>query len=84
MQHSADPHRAFRRLCGTPPGPLERKPQRQLPNASIYRRADDDAERGRCEIGVRVRKLGMVQCVVKLYPKLQLALLNGPVQIHGF
>ena len=64
-------------------GQLERKPQRQLPNASIYRRADDDAERGRCEIAIRVRKLRMVQCVVKLYAKLQMALLDGPVQVHG-
>jgi len=35
---------------------LEGKLQRELPDAGIYRGAGDDAERGRREIAVRVRK----------------------------
>jgi hypothetical protein len=58
---------------------LERKLQRQLPNASIYSRATDNAERGRREISVGVRKLWMVQRIVKLSPKLQTTFLNWPV-----
>jgi hypothetical protein len=52
---------------------LELKLQRQLPNASIYRRAANDAERGRREIGVGIGKLGMVQCMRLLLEKLELA-----------
>ena len=52
---------------------LELKLHRQLPNASIYRRTTDDAEGGRCEIGVGIRKLGMVQCRRVLLEKLELA-----------
>lgn len=62
---------------------LKRKPQRQLPNASIHGRATDDAERGSCEIAVRVCKLWMVQRIEKFGTKLKAALLNGAVQLHG-
>ena len=66
-----------------PPRQLELKLQCQLSNASIYSRAADDAERGRRKISVGVRKLGMVQRIVKLGAKLKTALLSGPVQRHG-
>jgi hypothetical protein len=57
---------------------LKRKPQGQLPHASIYRRATDNAKRGRCEVCIRGGKLGMVQCIVELDPKLETAVLHGP------
>ena len=61
------PHWTWKRFRHTTlfatPLTLEGKPQRQLPDTSIYSCATDDAKRGRCEIRVGVRKLTMVQCI---------------------
>ena len=61
---------------------LKSKPQGQLPHASIYGRASDNAERGRCEVCVGVRKLWMIQGVVELGTKLETAVLHGPPKDH--
>lgn len=63
---------------------LEREPQRQLSDASIYSCTTDDAERRRCEIGVGVRELRMVQRIEELGTKLKATFLSGPIDHHGF
>jgi hypothetical protein len=59
---------------------LKRKLQGQLPHTSVYSCAADDAERGRCEVCIGVRKLGMVQCIIELSPKLETAFFDGPLK----
>ena len=56
---------------------LERKLQRQLLHASTYSCAVYDSARGRREIHIRVRKLRVVQCIVKLGAKFKTALLTS-------
>lgn len=51
-----------------------------LADTCIHRRASDDAERGRREVGVWISKLWMVQYVKEFSAKLNGTLLGGPVQ----
>lgn len=63
---------------------LKCESQRQLAYASVYSHAIDDAERRRLKVGVWVRKLGVVQRVVKFSTELNTAVFNGPMQHPTF
>jgi len=63
---------------------LKHKLQRQLCDTRIDGRASNDAERSRCEVGVGIRKLRMVQGVVELGPKDKTSFLTRPIEDHRF
>ena len=51
-------------------------------NARTYSCAADDTESRRCEVGIGIGKLRMVQRVIKFDSKLKGTFLNGPVDRH--
>ena len=62
---------------------LELVPQRQLTDAGIDRRAADQTERRRGEIGIGVCKLRMVQRIEELGTKLKAGFFEGPSERYG-
>ena len=60
------------------------KVQRQLCDTRSDGRATNDAERSRCEVGVGIRKLRMVQGVVERCPKEKASFLARPIEDHRF
>ena len=58
----------------------ERKPQGQLDNTRIDGRAADNAERRRCEVGIGIGKLRMIECIKKLGAKLKATIFDRPFE----